>query len=99
LKGRKIFVIGETVRLRGVAISLSLSANSSEVGTVFARVHPETVRRPICIVKESDMTSIRDGLGIHANALALREQRNNILASNIANAGLQSPGHGLSSRA
>lgn len=32
------------------------------------------------------MTSIRDGLGIHANALALREQRNNILASNIANA-------------
>lgn len=32
------------------------------------------------------MTSIRDHLGIHANALALREQRNNILASNIANA-------------
>lgn len=32
------------------------------------------------------MTSIRDGLGIHANALTLREQRSNILASNIANA-------------
>ena len=31
------------------------------------------------------MTSIRDHLGIHADALALREQRNTILASNIAN--------------
>lgn len=30
-------------------------------------------------------TSIRDHLGIHANALALREKRNEILASNIAN--------------
>lgn len=32
------------------------------------------------------MTSIRDHLGIHANALILREQRNEMLASNIANA-------------
>lgn len=30
-------------------------------------------------------TSIRDHLGIHANALALREKRNEVLASNIAN--------------
>ncbi|MCI5087343.1 MAG: flagellar basal body rod protein FlgB [Rhodovulum sp.] len=32
------------------------------------------------------MTSIRDHLGVHASALQLREQRTEILASNIANA-------------
>lgn len=32
------------------------------------------------------MNSIRDHLGIHANALTLREKRNDLLASNIANA-------------
>ena len=31
-------------------------------------------------------TGLREGLGIHAQALALRGQRNNVLASNIANA-------------
>ncbi len=31
-------------------------------------------------------TSLREGLGIHAQALVLRGQRNNLLASNIANA-------------
>lgn len=30
--------------------------------------------------------SFRDSIALHANALALREQRNEILASNIANA-------------
>ncbi len=32
------------------------------------------------------MTGIRDHLSIHANALMLREKRNEMLASNIANA-------------
>jgi flagellar basal-body rod protein FlgB len=32
------------------------------------------------------MTGIRDHLGVHANALILREKRNEVLASNIANA-------------
>jgi flagellar basal-body rod protein FlgB len=32
------------------------------------------------------MTGIRDHLGVHANALMLREKRNEVLASNIANA-------------
>ena len=32
------------------------------------------------------MTSIRDHIGVHANALILREKRNEMLASNIANA-------------
>ncbi len=32
------------------------------------------------------MTSIREHLGVHAEALALRERRNGILASNIAHA-------------
>lgn len=32
------------------------------------------------------MTSIRDHIGVHANALILREKRNDMLASNIANA-------------
>ena len=32
------------------------------------------------------MTAIRDHLGIHADALMLRERRNEVLASNIANA-------------
>ncbi len=32
------------------------------------------------------MSVIRDHLATHANALTLREQRNNIIASNIANA-------------
>lgn len=32
------------------------------------------------------MTSIRDHLGVHAQALMLREQRTEVLASNIANA-------------
>lgn len=31
------------------------------------------------------MTSIRDHIGFHANALILREKRNEMLASNIAN--------------
>lgn len=31
-------------------------------------------------------TGFRDSIGLHANALVLREQRNTILASNIANA-------------
>lgn len=31
------------------------------------------------------MTSIRDHIGFHANALMLREKRNELLASNIAN--------------
>ena len=31
-------------------------------------------------------TGIRDSLGVHANALVLRNERNNLLASNIANA-------------
>lgn len=32
------------------------------------------------------MTTIRDHLGIHADALVLRERRNTVLASNVANA-------------
>lgn len=32
------------------------------------------------------MTGIRDHIGLHADALVLRERRNNVLASNIANA-------------
>lgn len=32
------------------------------------------------------VTAFRDALGVHANALALREQRNAVLTSNIANA-------------
>lgn len=31
-------------------------------------------------------TTFRDTIGLHANALILREQRNEVLASNIANA-------------
>lgn len=31
-------------------------------------------------------TGLREGLGVHAQALVLRGQRNNLLASNIANA-------------
>ena len=32
------------------------------------------------------MTGIRDHISLHADALVLRERRNNVLASNIANA-------------
>lgn len=32
------------------------------------------------------MTGIRDHLGVHADALVLRERRNAVLASNVANA-------------